>query len=210
MAAGGRIGEWGTGAAAAVAAVAVWRSARASGVGLHADCSMLETMCLTMTTYHDLFGQFLPGFALPQAIETPSIEPCKDGWIGICTYTAQQWRLSMSRDGGRTFGTIHEETNATNPATLETDAAGNIYLIRPDFGDGNAYLYRFLAENDYANPTVHAIPGGTSGKVCAAIDLPRERLYWLGNSGGLRCDDGTSVGFERASSSPGRGSQPSP
>ena len=92
VAAGGRIGEWGTGAAAAVAAVAIWRSARASGVGLHADCSMLETLCLTMTTYHDLFGQFLPGFALPQALETPSIEPCKDGWIGICTYTAQQWR----------------------------------------------------------------------------------------------------------------------
>ena len=92
VAAGGRIGEWAAGAAAAVAALATWRSARRSGVGLHADLSMLETMSLTMTTYHDLFGQFVPGFAIPQALETPSIEPTKDGWIGLCTYTGQQWK----------------------------------------------------------------------------------------------------------------------
>jgi crotonobetainyl-CoA:carnitine CoA-transferase CaiB-like acyl-CoA transferase len=92
VAAGGRVGEWAAGASAAVACLAAWRSARDSGVGLHADVSMLETMSLCMTTYHDLFGQFVPGFAIPQAIETPSIEPCKDGWIGICTYTGQQWK----------------------------------------------------------------------------------------------------------------------
>jgi crotonobetainyl-CoA:carnitine CoA-transferase CaiB-like acyl-CoA transferase len=91
VAAGGRVGEWAAGGAAAVAALATWRSARASGVGLHADLSMLETLSLTMTTYHDLFGQFVPGFAIPQALETPSIEPTKDGWIGLCTYTGQQW-----------------------------------------------------------------------------------------------------------------------
>ena len=62
------------------------------GVGLHADVSMLEALCLCFTTYHDLFGQFVPGFAIPIAIETPSIEPCKDGWIGLCTYTGQQWK----------------------------------------------------------------------------------------------------------------------
>ena len=92
VAAGGRVGEWASGAAAAVGALATWRSARVSGVGLHADVSMLETLCLCMTTYHDLFGQFVPGYAIPQALETPSIEPCKDGWIGLCTYTAQQWK----------------------------------------------------------------------------------------------------------------------
>ena len=92
VAAGGRIGEWAAGAAAAVAALATWRSARASGVGLYADLSMLETLSVTMTTYHDLFGQFVPGFAIPQALETPSIEPTKDGWIGLCTYTGQQWK----------------------------------------------------------------------------------------------------------------------
>ena len=92
VAAGGRVGEWASGSCAAVAALATWRSARVSGVGLHADLSMLEAMSLTMTTYHDLFNQFIPGFAIPQAIETPSIEPTRDGWIGICTYTGQQWK----------------------------------------------------------------------------------------------------------------------
>lgn len=92
VAAGGRINDWSSGAAAAVACLATWRSARASGVGLHADLSMFEVASLCLTTYHDLFGQFVPGYAIPQAIETPSIEPCKDGWIGLCTYTAQQWR----------------------------------------------------------------------------------------------------------------------
>ncbi len=88
----GRLGEYSAGAAVAVGALATWRSARASGVGLHADVSMLEALCLCFTTYHDLFGQFVPGFAIPIAIETPSIEPCKDGWIGLCTYTGQQWK----------------------------------------------------------------------------------------------------------------------
>ncbi|MEM9177539.1 MAG: CoA transferase [Myxococcota bacterium] len=88
----GRLGEYSAGAAVAVGALATWRSARASGVGLHADVSMLEALCLCFTTYHDLFGQFVPGFAIPIAVETPSIEPCKDGWIGLCTYTGQQWK----------------------------------------------------------------------------------------------------------------------
>ncbi len=104
VAAGGRVGEWAAGSAASVAALAVWRSARASGVGLHADLSMLETLCLTMTTYHDLFGQFVPGFAIPQSIETPSIEPTKDGWIGICTYTGQQWKDLCSLMGRPDIG----------------------------------------------------------------------------------------------------------
>ena len=90
--AGGRLGEYAAGSAVAVAVLATWRSARASGVGLHADVSMLEALCLSFTTYHDLFGQFVPGFAIPIALETPSIEPCKDGWIGLCTYTGQQWK----------------------------------------------------------------------------------------------------------------------
>ena len=90
--AAGRLGEYAAGSAVAVAVLATWRSARASGVGLHADVSMLEALCLSFTTYHDLFGQFVPGFAIPIALETPSIEPCKDGWIGLCTYTGQQWK----------------------------------------------------------------------------------------------------------------------
>src|SRR5688572_14323817 len=60
-------------------------------------------------------------------------------------YTAQQWRLSRSTDGGKTFATIFEATNATNPGVIETDAEANIYLIRPDFSDGASYLHFFQA-----------------------------------------------------------------
>ena len=57
-------------------------------------------------------------------------------------YLAQQWRLLWSEDGDATFRIVYESTDATNPAVIETDADANIYLARPDFGDGNSYLYR--------------------------------------------------------------------
>jgi crotonobetainyl-CoA:carnitine CoA-transferase CaiB-like acyl-CoA transferase len=91
VAAGGRIGEWIAGTYAAVGAIAAWRSARQTGRGQHVDLSMLECEVLSLTVYHDLNSQFAGGL-LPQAIETPSIEPAKDGWIGFCTITGQQWK----------------------------------------------------------------------------------------------------------------------
>jgi hypothetical protein len=78
-------------------------------------------------------------------------------------YTAQQWRLSRSSDGGRTFQTIYEATHATNPAVIETDDQANLYLIRPDFADGNSYLYFFAAADDYRQPRVTPIPGSAAG-----------------------------------------------
>ncbi len=67
-------------------------------------------------------------------------------------YTAQTWRLLRSTDRGASFAVIHEATDPTNPAVLETDGAGNVYLVRPDFADGNAYLYRFFAGKDFSLP----------------------------------------------------------
>ncbi|MCA9504254.1 MAG: CoA transferase [Myxococcales bacterium] len=91
VAAAGRVGEWAAGAFAAVAALAAWRGARTSGRGDHVDLSIFESMITCMTTYHDLFGQWF-GVPLAQALELPSIEPAKDGWVGLCTYTGQQWK----------------------------------------------------------------------------------------------------------------------
>lgn len=88
---GGRIGEWIPGAYAAIGGLAAWRSARQTGAGQHVDLSVFEVLCLAMTVYHDLNSQFFEG-PLPQAIETPSIEPCKDGWVTLCTITGQQWK----------------------------------------------------------------------------------------------------------------------
>lgn len=92
-------------------------------------------------------------------------------------YTAQTWRFSRSTDGGKTFTTLFEATHPTNPPVLETDSKGNLYLIRPDFVDGAAYLYRFLASNQFQNPEITKIPQGAAGKYAACIDEKRKRLY---------------------------------
>ena len=95
-------------------------------------------------------------------------------------YTAQQWRLSRSTGGGQTFSTIFEATGATNPPVLETDEAGNLYLIRPDFVDLNSYLYRFQADKNYTDPLITAIPNGSAGKYAMMYDAARARLYYSG------------------------------
>jgi hypothetical protein len=97
-------------------------------------------------------------------------------------YTAQQWRLSWSRDDGRTFETLYEATHATSPPVLETDDANNVYLIRPDFVDGNAYLYRFLAQLDYREPTITPIPNGAAGKFSMALDRARGQIYYFAHN----------------------------
>ena len=96
-------------------------------------------------------------------------------------YTAQQWRLSRSIDGGKTFSTVHEATHATNPPVLETDADGNVYLVRVDWTEGNGYLYRFKAP-DYAKPEVTAIPGAAAGKYAMLLDRQRRQLYFFAHN----------------------------
>jgi hypothetical protein len=97
-------------------------------------------------------------------------------------YTAQTWRLSRSVDGGRTFTPLHEDTHATNPPVLETDAAGNLYLVRPDFADNHAYLYRFHAARDFRDPDVTVIPNAAAGKYAMALDAPRDRLCFFSHN----------------------------
>jgi crotonobetainyl-CoA:carnitine CoA-transferase CaiB-like acyl-CoA transferase len=93
IAAGGRLGEWLGGTYAAVAALTAWHGARRDGRGEHVDLSLLEVMALTMApntmVWESLAGQ--PG-PFTRTVEIPSIEPARDGWIGFCTITAQQWR----------------------------------------------------------------------------------------------------------------------
>ena len=92
VAAGGRIGEWAAGTYAALGGLAAWLAARRTGCGQHVDVSTFEVMVSAMTTYFDLRAQFFQDGPLPISIETPSIEPAKDGWVGLCTYTGQQWK----------------------------------------------------------------------------------------------------------------------
>jgi len=97
-------------------------------------------------------------------------------------YTAQQWRLSRSVDGGKSFTTVLEETHATSAPALEADRAGNLFFCRPDFLDGNAYLYRLDPLRFDAKPQVFKLPGGAAGKYCLLLDEPRQQLYWFAHN----------------------------
>ncbi|HYC24033.1 MAG TPA: CoA transferase [Candidatus Bathyarchaeia archaeon] len=92
--AGGRITEWAAGAYAAVAALAAVGRSRRSGHGEAIDLSLLETMTIVATMYADLMYRLI-GTGEPvgpaQTVETPSIEPTADGYVGFCTNSAQQF-----------------------------------------------------------------------------------------------------------------------
>jgi crotonobetainyl-CoA:carnitine CoA-transferase CaiB-like acyl-CoA transferase len=92
--AGGRIGEWLAGTFASVGALAAVRRARETGWGEHVDFSLLEVMNIAGSSYLDLFFSVLgrpPMSGSVQSIETPSIEPTLDGFVGFCTNSAQQF-----------------------------------------------------------------------------------------------------------------------
>jgi crotonobetainyl-CoA:carnitine CoA-transferase CaiB-like acyl-CoA transferase len=93
--AGGRTTEWVGGTFAAVAALAAVRRARLTGRGVQIDFSLLEVMSLASTNFLDLFYSLFgrPPLATPaRTVETPSIEPSADGYVGFCTNTAQQFQ----------------------------------------------------------------------------------------------------------------------
>jgi hypothetical protein len=96
--AGGRIGEWAAGAFGAVAAVPAVLRARATGRGEHIDLSMLETANMVFTNFSESMNRLMNGSPripehafLAQSVETPSIEPTADGYVGFCTNSRQQF-----------------------------------------------------------------------------------------------------------------------
>ncbi|HEX7094695.1 MAG TPA: CoA transferase [Acidimicrobiales bacterium] len=83
---GGRAGEFIAGVLGAVAALG---ALRAGGVDI--DVSWMETIAGALnhpTLYRDFTGA--PAFT-SRGLDYPSVERCKDGWIGLCIFTAQQW-----------------------------------------------------------------------------------------------------------------------
>ena len=96
--AGGRISEWAAGAYGAVAALPAMLHARASGRGDHVDLSILETANMIFTNFSDSMNRMMNGGAgepehafLAPTVETPSIEPTADGYVGFCTNSRQQF-----------------------------------------------------------------------------------------------------------------------
>jgi crotonobetainyl-CoA:carnitine CoA-transferase CaiB-like acyl-CoA transferase len=96
--AGGRIGEWSAGSFGAVAALAAVMRARATGQGEHIDLSMLETANMVFTNFSESMNRLMNGSPenpehafLAPTVETPSIEPTADGYVGFCTNSRQQF-----------------------------------------------------------------------------------------------------------------------
>ena len=91
---GGRTTDWIGGTYAAVGALAAVLRAKRTGQGEHVDFSLLEVMNIAASNYMDLFWNLAgdpPATGLPQSVETPSVEPTEDGFVGFCTNTAQQF-----------------------------------------------------------------------------------------------------------------------
>jgi crotonobetainyl-CoA:carnitine CoA-transferase CaiB-like acyl-CoA transferase len=96
--AGGAMGEWATGAQAAVAGLAAWMTANATGDGEHVDVSMLEVM---VRTYHPA-GLIEHQLGLPwrgRYTQVPSIVPTSDGWVGLHVMTRQHYEDLMNLVG---------------------------------------------------------------------------------------------------------------
>lgn len=100
---GGELGEYATGAFAALGAVTAWRRAQRTGVPEVVDVSMLEAMQLTMTSVPTLMARFPGGRGGSfRFVMMPGNELCADGdYAGITTVTTQQWASllhAMGRD----------------------------------------------------------------------------------------------------------------
>jgi crotonobetainyl-CoA:carnitine CoA-transferase CaiB-like acyl-CoA transferase len=96
--AGGRITEWAAGSYAAVGGLAALLRARATGRGEHVDCSMLETAHLVFANFSETMNRLMQGSPadpehalLAPSIETPSIEPTADGYVGFTTNSRRQF-----------------------------------------------------------------------------------------------------------------------
>ncbi len=87
---GGELGEYMGGACAAYGALALRRRVRSGGRGGHLDMSMLEAITL-MQSGEWLHSQLLNAPPVKRSVEVPSIEPAKDGYVGISMVTGQQW-----------------------------------------------------------------------------------------------------------------------
>lgn len=93
--AGGRITEWLGGAFAAMPALAAVYHAQRTGQGEHIDLSLLETSNLTAALFNNLYWSLFgrPELVTPaRSVETPSVEPTADGYVGFCTNSGQQFR----------------------------------------------------------------------------------------------------------------------
>lgn len=93
--AGGEVSQFVAGAYGAPPAIAAVLRARRTGAGEHIDLSIAEAMAIAGSTFSDLSNHLMgrPELTTPaRNLETPSIEPALDGWVGFNTNTAQMFQ----------------------------------------------------------------------------------------------------------------------
>jgi crotonobetainyl-CoA:carnitine CoA-transferase CaiB-like acyl-CoA transferase len=92
--AGGRTSEWLAGTFSAMAVAAAARRAARSGHGDHIDFSIAEVMTIAANSYAEYMRRLLgdpPIVGATRTIETPSVEPTRDGYVGFCTNSREQF-----------------------------------------------------------------------------------------------------------------------
>lgn len=98
-------------------------------------------------------------------------------------YNAQLWRVMRSTDGGKSFASVFESTDATNPPCLETDSADNLYIGHPDWVSGEVVLVRLLAKEDYKVPHRTRVEKSAAGKYSMVMDEARGQVCFFSHSG---------------------------
>ena len=89
--AGARTSEWGAGLYGAAAGLAALTGVRHGGSGAAIDVSWIESMVLCTNLFADPMWSLMKELmgidpiGLPRSVETPSIYPTSDGWIGFNT-----------------------------------------------------------------------------------------------------------------------------
>jgi crotonobetainyl-CoA:carnitine CoA-transferase CaiB-like acyl-CoA transferase len=92
--AGGRTSEWLAGTFSGLAIAAAARRAQRTGRGDHIDFSISEVMTLAAVSYTEYMRALVgdpPLSGVRRSIETPSVEPTLDGYVGFCTNSRVQF-----------------------------------------------------------------------------------------------------------------------
>ena len=97
---GGGLGEWISGAYGAAGALAARARVHRTGRGELVDVSTLEALAVTLVCYPSVAASVPGGVRRRSTVEmVPGIEPCKDGFVGLTTLTAQQWHDCLAMIG---------------------------------------------------------------------------------------------------------------
>jgi crotonobetainyl-CoA:carnitine CoA-transferase CaiB-like acyl-CoA transferase len=122
-------GQWATGAMAALASLAAGEWTARTSRGCEVNVSALEVMAVCLLNYPTLYRQLTGSVAvMSRRGDWPQIVRCKDGWIGLCIFTPQQWD-DFSNMIGRPELTGDDRLNSMGGRGRHRDFAQSV--IRP-------------------------------------------------------------------------------